>query len=206
MNNDTIIVLTTAACHLPARLTGQDVDAAHLTGLGLLIAQADASGWHFKLAAKVTNAGEGEARLLAWAAEMLPAEGRVVGWRLAEDIIPPLLRTAEETEPELSHRFLQRLYGLLTTPSDDLALDHGGAAAPPLKQHLLTLQLVPETLDDAAIQHAWTNARTAPVVAQLKAEVVALLHLWSMRSPHRAALRVAMGRWLAEQRAAGLLP
>lgn len=205
MNNDTIVVMTTAACHLPARLTGQDVDATHLTGLGLLIAQPDASGRHFELAAKVTNVGEGEAPLLAWAAETLPAEGRVVGWRLAENVIPPLLRTAEDAEPELSHRFLQRLYGLLTTPSDDLALDDGGAAAPSLPQHLLAHQLMPETMGAADIQHAWTNARTAPVVAQLRAEAVALLHLWSMRSLDRAPLRVAMGRWLAEQRAAGLL-
>ena len=153
----------------------------------------------------MTNVGEGEAPLLAWAAETLPAEGRVVGWRLAEDVIPPLLRTAEDAEPELSHRFLQRLYGLLTTPSDDLALDDGGAAAPSLPQHLLAHQLMPETMGAADIQHAWTNARTAPVVAQLRAEAVALLHLWSMRSLDRAPLRVAMGRWLAEQRAAGLL-
>ncbi len=204
ITNDTIVVLTTAALHLPTNLLPAP-GAAHLAGVSLLIARSEADGWRFDLAVKAASAGDGEEPLLAWMLNELPPGGQVVGWRLSNDVIPALLGAADDAEAELSQAFLQRLYALFTTPSDDLSLDHGGAAAPPLGAHLIATGLMSHSLAADAIWQAWTNARAAPVVAQLKAEAVALLHLWVMRSPDRAGLRVAFGRWLAEQRAAGVL-
>lgn len=206
MTNDTIVVLTTAVCHLPLPRAAHSPDTTHLAGLGILIARPEGSGWSFALSALASSASEGEAPLLEWALSLLPDGGKLAGWRLAEDVIAPLLSAAESVEPELSQAFLQRLYALVTTPSDDLALDHGGATAIPVAQHMLTLDLAGPTLTETQLEHAWTSGRAAPILAQLKSEATALLHLWSMRSPDRAELRVAMGRWLAEQRTAGLLP
>ena len=206
MTDDTIVVLTTAVCHLPLQHAPDSHDTSHLAGLGILIARSERSGWSFELSALATSASEGEAPLLEWALSSLPAEGRVIGWRLAEEVIAPLLSAAEGVEPELSTAFLQRLYALVTAPSDDLALDHGGAAALSLGRHLLTLDLAGPLLTATQLEQAWTSGRAAPILEQLKVESTALLHLWSMRAPERAELRVAMGRWLAAQRAAGLLP
>jgi hypothetical protein len=206
MTNDTIVVLTTAVCHLPLLRAVHSPDTTHLAGLGILIARSEPTGWSFNLSALATSASEGEAPLLEWALSLLPDGGKVAGWRLAEDVVAPLLSAAQSVEPELSQAFLQRLFALVTAPSDDLALDHGGASAAPLGQHLLSLGLGGQPLTATQLEQAWTSARAAPILAQLKNEATALLHLWSMRSPERAELRVAMGRWIADQRAAGLLP
>lgn len=135
----------------------------------------------------------------------MPEEGRIVGWRLDEDVISALLSAAKDAEPELSRAFLERLHGLARVPCDDLALEHGGAAAPALQDHLRAIGIGSGAIA-ANAEAAWTNRRTAPVLDQLRSNAVALMHLWLMKQPGSDDARIAMGCWLADRRAAGELP
>ncbi len=204
MTTNTIAALATASVSLP--IERPSPDAHQLAGIGLLVARRDEDGWMFGMSAKASTCEAGEKPLLVWALKTLPEEGMIVGWHLAEDVVPALLSAAKDAEPELSHDFLQRVHALLSTPSEDLALDRGGAAAPPLHDHLHAIGLVTESIAPDLVKSAWVNRRTAPLLERLRSDAVSLMHLWLMTQPDTAEARVAMGRWLAERRAAGELP
>jgi hypothetical protein len=206
MMTQTIVALATASYPIPSADDLGSPAARRLAGVGLLIARCDEHRWAFDLSAEGCACESAQKPLLEWALKAFPGEGRLVGWRLAEDVVPALLSAAKDAEPELARAFLQRLHGLLTALSDDLALDRGGAAAPPLHDHLRARGLITESIEPGPVEPPWANRRAAALLDQLRSDAVALMHLWLMTQPDAGDARVAMGRWLAERRAASELP
>ena len=133
MTTTRFVALSIATLTSPAATSGSLPRMSYLASIGLFIAQRDDDGrWHFDLASHAIGAGDGENALLAWASDAMPADGIVLGWQLADTVLPPLLDAAEQGDAEIGRAFLERLAKLATGPSVDLAVPHGGAGAPPL--------------------------------------------------------------------------
>lgn len=208
---NTLVALTTATIVLPTERHPSGPDATHLVGAGLFVLKPQESGWDFSLRATATDQTRGEALLLEHLTGLLPETGTLIGWRIVEDLLPPLIGAAESVESDTGLSFLDSLHRLVTAPVDDLAIGAGGAAAPSLAQHLQARGLAEQPSGPRVVQEAWLDRRPARLFAALKEQALALVHLWSMAEGdaaafgERADLRVALGRWLAERRAEGKL-
>jgi hypothetical protein len=123
------VSLAIASIDVPASEQGALPATSHLAAIAMFIAERDRDGaWSFFREQHAIAAGESEDVLLAWATQTLPNSGVVLGWQLAEAIVPPLLDAGGD--PEIGRAFLDRLMKLVTAPSIDLAIPHGGAGAP----------------------------------------------------------------------------
>lgn len=98
----------------------------------LITGRQDAGAWQFTSTHPAINAGASENVLSRWAIDALPRCGIVVGWQLPDGMVAPLLGAAREGDPYVTAAFLAPLMTLFIVPSVDLALSHGGTAAPPL--------------------------------------------------------------------------
>jgi len=173
------ISLAVASVALPPGREGTLPAATQLAAIAMLIAERDTSGaWDFTLEHRAVAAGDGEDRLLAWAVTVMPEDGIVLGWQLAERIVPPLLEAATAGDPEIGRAFLQRLTRLVTAPSVDLAARHGGVGAPPLEAIAATQDIELQPVSAAEIQTAWSFGDRRLLRRHVAAEAAAVWRLW----------------------------
>lgn len=168
----------------------------HLIGLSMLIVERDQDGrWSFSL--EVATADGSEAQLLEWVADHLPYPATVIGWQVGERLVPALLDAAEHAEAPLAHHFTSRCARTFTSPCIDLAVDHGGVAAPPLAEVAAAAGIAIVTLDDEQRFNAWVFSMLEPVRQQLEQEAIALWRLWLERQCRHHDAIVATADWLA---------
>lgn len=197
-NTARFVTLTTAVVDTPATNTGS-LARTRLVDLGMLIAERDENGvWSFTVHADVVEAGEPESRLLEWAADRMPHPAVVIGWKLADRVVPVLLDAARHAEPVVAHYYTARLSRLLTGLSIDLAINHGGAGAPTFSVVAERIRLEVMPMDDDALFTCWAFGTLDPVRDHLAAEAVALWRYWLREAGDDAAgADAATTAWLA---------
>lgn len=172
----------------------------HLVAMAMLVVEQVAEGWQFSLRSRALAAGDGEDALLAWATENLPDSCIAIGWRLADDVVAPLLAATRECDPEIAPPFLDRLIGLVTVPAVDLSVDHGGARAPDLDviaaQHgIATVSMTPDELETA-----WAIGDRDRLARHARAQALAAWRLWLAGAPSDDfPAKAAFNRWLSGQ-------
>lgn len=173
-------------------------EISHLAAIGLLIADRDADGeWHFSLKSHAAVAGDGEDKLLAWATHALPPSGILVGWQLAERILPPLLDASGAGDPDVGRAFLDRLLQAVTALSVDLAIPHGGACAPSLANVVARHGIPVSDQTPVDIESAWAFGNRALLIREVEAEAIAAWRLWLAEGNGIAApVATAFERWL----------
>jgi len=193
------VTLAVASVDTPASTIGTLPATSHLAAIAMLVAERhNQDEWRFVVHAEAIGAGESEDRLLAWASTALPDRGTVLGWQLAETVLPPLLAASEAGDPVTGRTFLDRLLRLVTAPSIDLAVEHGGAGAPPSPELVLPGGIGADTLDAAGVESAWAFGHTRRLVAHVEALAIATWRLWLARSSEAdLAARVAFEAWVA---------
>lgn len=183
MNPCSFVTFAVATIDIDANQHGTHSAMSHLAAIALLIAERDVGGgWTFSLKRHAVAAGSGEDALLLWAINVLPSAGIVLGWQLANRIIAPLLDAGTVGDPEVGRAFLDRLNGLVTAPSIDLAVRHGGVGAPSLAEVAASHGISVLTVDPVATESAWAFGDHAWLRDQVGAEAVAVWRLWLAES------------------------
>ena len=110
---------------------------------------------------------------------------------LTESIVMPLLGAGRDVEPEIARLFLDRLTTLVTTPSVDLAIAHGGAAAPAFADVVARygIDLVP--MSDTQIESAWAFGNIDVLRADVAQRATAAWRLWLAESNGAGAAALA---------------
>ncbi|MBY0521533.1 MAG: hypothetical protein K2P79_14025 [Sphingomonas sp.] len=182
-NACSFITLAVASVRIDADQRGKHSAMSHLVAIAVLIAERNSDGtWGFSLKRHAVGAGDREDSLLLWALNALPQSGIVIGWQLADRAIAPLLDAATTGDPELGRAFLDRLTRLVTAPSIDLAIHHGGAGAPPLAEVAAGNGIEAPAADPAAVESAWGFGERAWLRDHVEAEAVAVWRLWLAES------------------------
>lgn len=163
----------------PASTQGTLPAMTHVVAIGMLIAEHDAEDrWDFTLRHHAIGAGDSEDLLLAWAARVMPDTAIVIGWQLAEAIVMPLIEAGKDAEPEIARSFLDRLTTLVTTPSIDLAIPHGGAGASLLADVAAARGINVASLSDTEAESAWAFGNVDPLRADVAQRAIAAWRLW----------------------------
>ena len=192
------VALAVMHVETPTSIQGTLPAMSHLAAIGMLIAARDAEGqWRFSLVSHATEAGEGEDALLSWATRMMPPSGIVIGWQLAERIVPPLLEAGANGDPDIDRAFLDRFMTLVTAPSVDLAIPHGGAGAPSLTEIVARHGIELPSLTAGQVEAAWALGNRALLRKQVEAMAVATWRLWLAEANGSAgSAATAFDRWL----------
>lgn len=150
----------------------------HLVGVALLHVTEHASAEiSCKLSVRVIPAGVGEAALVDWLTEHLPANATVLGWQLADDIVPMLLGAADEASPDAARAFIDALALAVGRGTVDLADDHGGVAAPSFHRVCRDADIPAAPFDPDALLAAWGIGRMAEVAEAIGVNAVAAWRL-----------------------------
>ncbi len=182
-NTCTFITLAVASIRIDANQHGTHSAMSHLAAMAVLIAERDSVGtWMFRLKRHAVAAGDREDTLLLWALNTLPESGILLGWQLVDQVMAPLLDAATTGDPELGRAFLERLTRLVTAPSVDLAVHHGGIGAPPLAEIAAGHGIDLSVTDSAAVESAWGFGDRAWLRDHVEAEAVAVWRLWLAES------------------------
>jgi len=177
------ITLAVASIRIDANQRGTHSAMSHLAAMAVLIAERDSVGtWTFNLKRHAVAAGDREDSLLLWALNILPESGIVIGWQLANRAMAPLLDAASTGDPELGRAFLEQLTRLVTAPSVDLAVHHGGIGAPLLAEIAAGYGIDLPVTDSAAVESAWGFGDRAWLRDHVEAEAVAVWRLWLAES------------------------
>lgn len=200
MSNHTcrFVSLAIASIEVPASTEGTLPATSHLAAIAMFIAERDRNGaWSFSHEQQAIAAGESEDVLLAWATHTLPDSGVMLGWQLVEAIVPPLLDAGTSGDPEIGRAFLDRLMKVVTAPSIDLAIRHGGAGAPPLAVIAGEHGISAPAATAADIESAWAFGNVQWLRDHVAARAIAIWRLWLAESNGTAAAAsVAFADWL----------
>ncbi|CAM3288969.1 hypothetical protein SPAN111604_14855 [Sphingomonas antarctica] len=200
----------TKTCFVTLAVTTIDVpaarDSAHpaakiVAAIAMLVAKRDDAGdWSFTLERRAIGAGTGEDALMAWATPLMPEAGTVIGWQLADRVVAPLIDAATIGDAEIGRDFLDRLMVLVTSPSIDLAIGHGGAGAPDLAIVCADRHIALYSQSAGHIASAWSFGELRPLTNQVSCEAIAVWQLWLAESNgHASAASDAFADWLASQ-------
>jgi len=177
------VAISIATIAEPAPRDGSD-PVRHLVGVGLChITKTAESQFTCRLSARCLPAGVGEAALVDWLTEHLPADAGVTGWRLADDIVPALLGAADEAPPDAARAFVDALALAVGRGAVDLADDHGGVAAPSFEQVCRDAGIVTAPIGPDALLAAWGIGRMAEVAEALGVNAVAAWRLATAAMP-----------------------
>ena len=103
-----------------------------------------------------------------------------------------------EGDPDTSAAFLTRFLHLITAPSVDLAIAHGGAGAPPLAEVLARHGIDVPSATPAQIESAWAFGNTGWLCEQADALAIAAWRLWLAEANGiAAAVSRRFERWWA---------
>lgn len=196
------ITLAVASVGIDTNQHGTHAAVSHLAAIAVLVADRDGAGsWSFSLNRRGVAAGEGEDTLLLWSLNILPTTGTVIGWQLADRIVAPLLDAGTTGDPELGRAFLDRLTSLVSAPSVDLAIAHGGVSAPPLTEAAARHGIDAPPTDPAAVASAWGFGERRWLRDVVAEEAVAVWRLWLAESNGMAAeASAAFEAWASGQR------
>lgn len=173
------VSIAIAAVDIPAAPDRALVGPTHLVAMALLIAERDADHrWQFTLEHQAIAAGESERLLLSWASQAMPESGIVLGWQLRDAIVQPLLDASSEGDPEVARAFLAGLGNLLTAPSIDLAIHHGGVGAPPFADVAGKHGIATSPMTAADIESAWAFGERQRLRDHVAAQAIATWRLW----------------------------
>lgn len=191
------VSIAVAAVAIPAAADSKLLGETHLAAIGLLVAERDGDQWRFSLRHQAIGAGESEKLLLAWAARVLPDSGTLLGWQLADDIAQPLLAAGGEGNPEIARGFFHQLMKLVTAPTVDLAVHHGGAGALPLADVAGKHGIATSPITGAEIESAWAFGERQRLRDHVAAQAIATWRLWLAESNGTAAAAsAAFEAWL----------
>lgn len=181
-----IIAISIATVTEPTpRVSGDPV--RHLVGVGLLhVTRIIADQFTCRLSARCIPAGVGEAALVDWLTDHLPSDASVVGWQLADDIVPALLGAADEAPPDVARAFIDALALAVSGGAIDLADDRGGIAAPPFDRVCRDVDIVTAPIAPDALLAAWGINRMAEIAEALGVNAVAAWRLAMATTPERA--------------------
>lgn len=180
-----VVAIAIATVSEPAPRDGRD-PVRHLVGVALLHVTEQAADISCQLSARVIPAGVGEAVLVDWLTERLPANAKVIGWHLADDIVPMLLGAADEASPDAARAFIDALALAVGHGAIDLAEDHGGVSAPPFQQVCAVANIVTAPIEPDALLAAWGLGRMEQVAEALGVNAVAAWRLAMVATPTSA--------------------
>ena len=192
------VSLAVAAVAVPASKNGSFQANYHLAAIAMLIAERDpANAWSFSIQSRAIPAGDSEDTLLEWATNVLPTSGIVLGWQLAETIMPPLIDAATTCDPRVGCKFIERLTNLLSAPSADLAVRHGGAAAPDLGVIAASRGIHAPGMSAGELETLWAFGDVAGLQAHVERQAIAIWRLWLAEASDASAACAAFADWLA---------
>lgn len=171
-----VVAIAIATITEPAPRDGGD-PVRHLVGVALLHVADRAAGISCRLLARVIPAGVGEAALVDWLTEHLPADATVVGWQLADDIVPMLLGAADEASPDAARAFVDALALAVGRGTIDVADDYGGVAASPFQQVCAAANIATAPIEPDELLAAWGLGRMEAVAETLGVNAVAAWRL-----------------------------
>ncbi len=160
----------------------------YLAGISLFHIVEQAPGeFDAVIAVQAAPAGSkiNDAALIRWLTDQLHEPATLVGWRLAEGVVPALLAAATNASPHEDRAFVDALALAVGTGAIDLADRFGGAAAPSFHAvckdgTIPTIEPVAEMLADHG------RVRDQAISAMLAANAAATLRLWAKGTPERA--------------------
>jgi hypothetical protein len=177
-NEATYVAVTATTVAMPSSNDGTHA-AGQLIGIGILVAERDARGrWRFARRAHALADGDPVDPLLDWAAHRLPADATLIGWDVDHTLMPMLLGAVESATPGSACRFLERLARLTRGGIVDMALDHGGAGAPPLAIVAAECAIYSPAWQPDATVAAWASGRLDPARRDLADEALAIWRLF----------------------------
>lgn len=172
-----VVAIAIATIREPApRDSGDPV--RHLVGVALLhVTEHGAAKISCRLSARMIPAGVGEAALVDWLTKHLPADAAIIGWQLADDIVPMLLGAGDEASPEAARAFIDALALAVGHGTIDLADDYDGLAAPPFRQVCAAAKIETAPVDPDALLAAWGLGRMEQVAEALGVNAIAAWRL-----------------------------
>ncbi|CAM3297314.1 hypothetical protein SPAN111604_15035 [Sphingomonas antarctica] len=201
MTKTCFVTLAVATIDVPAARDSALPATKIVAAIAMLVARRDDAGdWHFALERQAIGAGTGEDALLTWATPLMPDAGTVIGWQLPDRVVGPLLDAAAIGDADIGRDFLDRMMALVTSPSIDLAIGHGGAGAPDLATVCADRHIALYSQSAGHIASAWSFGELQPLTNQVSCEAIAVWQLWLAQSNgHAAAASDAFADWLANQ-------
>ena len=202
MNKDIcrFVTLAVASVPIPADRTGKLSAGTHLVAVAMLIAERSRDGdWRFSIRSAAIGAGNSEDVLLRWATVALPGRAIVIGCQLADEIIAPLLDASASGDPETGRAFLDRLTGLTTALSVDLAISHGGVAATSFDEVASRHGIATGGDAHTDVESAWAFGNTDWLREHIETQAIACWQLWLAEANGLAeSARDAFEQWLSE--------
>ena len=165
-----------------------------LAGAALFdVEQVAPDDFHYRLAVCTVPAGTSEAVLADWLTDHLPTDRRVIGWHLADTIVPALFEAADAVSPAAAGDLIDLLSKAITMDAEDLADRHGGMAAPAFREVCAQAGIPAWAMSDEETLGAWSIGRKIELVGMLATNAVAAWRLWADHEqpanpiPHRFA-------------------
>ncbi len=165
-----------------------------LAGAALFVVeQAAAADLRYRLAVCTVPAGTSEAVLADWLPRYLPSDRLVIGWQLADTIVPALFEAADAASPAAAVDLIDLLSKAITMDSEDLAERHGGMAAPAFREVCAQAGIPAWEMSEEETLGAWSIGRKVELVGMLATNAVAAWRLWADHEqpanpmPHRFA-------------------
>jgi hypothetical protein len=192
------ISFAVAAVDIPDQGDRALIGSSNLVALAMLIAERDADHrWRFALEHRAIAAGENENLLLSWASQAMPESGIVLGWQLRDQIVQPLLEVSSDSDPEMARGFLGKLRKLLTAPSIDLAVHHGGVGAKPFADVVGTHGVATSPMNTGDIESAWAFGERQRLRDHVATQAIATWRLWLAElNGGGEAAKAAFAAWL----------
>ena len=126
------VALSIATVPVPGSSDGQHPAEQQLVAIGLMVSAVVDGRWAFVRRAEAIGAGERDEHLLDWLAREMPSDGTVIGWQLDWHLMPVLIEAATSAGTSTAIACMAKIAKIMRAGTIDLALDHGGASAPPL--------------------------------------------------------------------------
>jgi hypothetical protein len=151
-------------------------------GIALLeVEQLGLADFRFRTAVRAGAAGVRESTFADWLLDHLPADRQVIGWQLADQILPTLFEVANASPPQVALDLIDRLAAMVTLDAVDLADLHGGRASPPFAQVCAAAGIPALHMAQEDVCSAWSIGRQAELVGLLATNVIAA---WRLHAKH----------------------
>lgn len=172
------IAIAIATTTTPPSLTENGPDR-HLIGVALFEVEEHKPGaFLYRYGARTIPAGSSEAILVDWLNGRLP-EGRfMIGWKLADDIIPALLEASQVAAPEDARIFIDALAALVSMDAIDLA-DRRDIAGRTFSEMCAAGHIPCWPMPEEEVLADWAVGREVELLGFLATNVVAAWRSWA---------------------------
>ena len=170
------IAIATVKTPRPAEEGGSD---RHLIGAALLEVEERASGeFLHRHGACTIPPGASEALLIDWLNQRLPQERILIGWQLADEIVPAAIEASEAAAPEDARRFIEALAALVTADAVDLA-DGDPIAGRTFADMCAEAHVPCWAISEDEVLAAWALGREVELTGLLTTNAVATWRGWA---------------------------